>query len=86
MEIEYTHQAIEDLNYWKKTNNTIILKKIRTLIESIEKNPFEGIGKPEQLKYQKADFWSRRINQEHRLVYFILGDTISIISFRGHYN
>ena len=51
MEIEYTLKAQEDLLYWKKVNNIIVLKKIRNLIESIIETPFGGIGKPEQLKY-----------------------------------
>lgn len=64
MEIEYTLQAIEDIEYWKSVNNEQILKKVRVLIESILESPFEGIGKPELLKYDFAKCWSRRITQE----------------------
>ena len=61
--------ALSDLQYWKDAGNTIILKRIRQLIEAIQQSPFMGIGKPEKLKYNLAGKWSRRINSEHRLVY-----------------
>lgn len=85
MEIEYTLQAIEDIEYWKSVNNEQILKKVRVLIESILESPFEGIGKPELLKYDFAKFWSRRITQEHRLVYMVEGNLVTILSAKGHY-
>jgi len=72
MEIEYTLQAKEDIDYWKKSGNASILKKIRKLIEAITQSPFEGIGKPEALKYNLTGCWSRRINKEHRIVYAML--------------
>lgn len=68
MEIVYTIHAKEDLAYWKKLNNETILKRIRKLIESIIETPYEGIGKPEILKYNLSGCWSRRINKEHRLI------------------
>jgi toxin YoeB len=55
------------------------------LLLAIQENPFEGIGKPEQLKHSLSGSWSRRINQEHRLVYYVKTDTIEIESIRGHY-
>lgn len=85
MEIEYTYQAIEDLTFWKKTNNVLVLKKIRKLIESISQTPFEGIGKPEPLKYGLSGCWSRRINQEHRIVYEVRDNKIFILSLKEHY-
>ena len=85
MEIEYTLKAQEDLLYWKKVNNIIVLKKIRNLIESIIESPFEGIGKPEQLKYSLTGTWSRRIDREHRLVYEVSEQIVTILSLRGHY-
>jgi toxin YoeB len=85
MEIDYTLQAKEDLAYWKKVNNVIVLKKIRKLIESILETPFEGIGKPEPLKYSLSGTWSRRISQEHRLVYEVTGKLITVLSMKGHY-
>ena len=85
----FSPKAIEDLKYWKKTGNKIIQKKITSLIEAIQKNPYEGIGKPEPLKYNLSGAWSRRINQEHRLVYEINERNeiviLDILSLRGHY-
>ena len=61
-------------------------KRITQLIESIEKTPYEGIGKPERLKYHHSGKWSRRINDEHRIVYEVEKDEIYIWSLRGHYD
>ena len=85
MEIEYTLQAKEDLDYWKKSGNASILKKIRKLIEAIMQRPFEGIGKPEALKYNLTGCWSRRINKEHRIVYEVFDNKIIVHSLKGHY-
>ena len=85
MEIEYTLQAKEDLDYWKKSNNIPVLKKIRKLIEAIIQNPSQGIGKPEALKYDLSGCWSRRINKEHRIVYEVFDDKIIVHSLKGHY-
>ena len=85
MEIEYTLQAKDDLDFWKKYNNVAILKKIRKLIEAIMQNPYEGIGKPEPLKYSLVGCWSRRINKEHRIVYEVLDSKIIVHSLKGHY-
>jgi toxin YoeB len=87
MEIEFTDEALEHLKYFKKLNNSILLKKIRQLIESIVQTPFSGIGKPEALKYNYTGFWSRRINHEHPLVYKISEEknSITIYSLKGHY-
>ncbi|HWK56336.1 MAG TPA: Txe/YoeB family addiction module toxin [Parapedobacter sp.] len=89
MEVIYTPQAVEDLNYWKKSGNKAIQKKIQQLILAIIENPFEGIGKPEPLKHQLSGSWSRRINREHRIVYEIYNDHTVVIleiqSLRGHY-
>jgi toxin YoeB len=86
MEIEFTLKAEEDVDFWKRSGNKLIQKKIRKLLESIKKNPFEGIGKPEQLKYNWIGYWSRRINQEHRLIYEIRNNKILIHSLKGHYD
>ena len=85
MEIEYTLQAKEDLDSWKKANNIAVLKKIRKLIEAILQKPYEGIGKPEALRYNLSGCWSRRINKEHRIVYEIVDEKIIIHSLKGHY-
>ena len=78
--------ALEDLEYWKKSGNTIILKRIRQLLESIQQDPFEGIGKPERLKYNWSDWLSRRINEEHRIVYKSENNRIVVYSLRYHYH
>ena len=66
MEIEFTLKAKDDVDFWIKSGNNAVLKKIRTLLDSVQDTPFRGIGKPEQLKYEWIGYWSRRINQEHR--------------------
>jgi toxin YoeB len=86
MEISYTEEALKDIAYWKKSGNKGIQKKIQSLIEDIKSTPFEGIGKPEELKHNMASSWSRRINQEHRLIYRLMDtDKVEIESLRGHY-
>lgn len=85
MEIIFTLDAKEDLDYWKKTNNQKVLKKIRQLIESIQISPSKGIGKPEALKNNFSGCWSRRIDLEHRIIYEITDDFIYILSLKGHY-
>jgi len=85
MEIEFTIQAEQDLNYWKRTNNISVLKKIRVLLENILEAPFSGIGKPEALKHELSGKWSRRITQSDRLIYEIAGNKIYVFSLRGHY-
>ncbi len=69
MEIEIMPDARIDLDFWVKTGNKAVLKKITQLIESILEHPFEGIGKPEPLKYSLKGTWSRRINHSNRLIY-----------------
>jgi len=89
MKIVFTENAWEDLTYWIE-NDIDQLEKIKELINSIKTSPFKGIGKPEPLKHQLTGYWSRRINQEHRIVYEISGkkqvDQICIIiQLRFHY-
>jgi toxin YoeB len=86
VEVKYWQKALEDLDFWKKSGNKIIQKKISELIIDIEKTPYSGIGKPEQLKYNLAGKWSRRITKEHRLVYQINDDSVEILSLKGHYD
>ena len=76
--------ALEDIFYWIK-NDLKIVKKIFEVIESALKNPFQGIGKPEQLKYDLSGFWSRKIDIDNRLVYCVKDDYIIIASCRFHY-
>lgn len=89
MEIIYSPQAINDLNYWKRSGNKVIQKRIETLLVSMMKTPFEGIGNPKPLKYELSGYWSRRINKEHRIVYQVLEENKVIIlevqSLKDHY-
>ena len=84
MEIIYAKRALEDREYWVK-NNPKLLARIDQLIASILKTPFSGIGKPEPLRFEKTGYWSRRINQEHRLVYKIAKNKLYIAQCRYHY-
>jgi toxin YoeB len=85
--LKYSQKAQEDLQYWKKTNNIAVLKRIRKLLEIILETPFTGIGKPEPLKYDMAGSWSRRINNVDRLVYELKDNNdIYIYSMKGHYD
>ncbi len=85
MEIIFSPKAEEHLQYWKKTGDKRTMQKIENLLESIVVSPFEGIGKPEPLKHEFSGFWSRRITQEHRLVYRVSEDKIEVASLRFHY-
>jgi toxin YoeB len=89
MEVRYSKKAQKDLEFWSKSGNKNIIKKISELIKAIQLNPFEGIGKPEALKHDLSGYWSRRIDSEHRIIYEIIDentiDILSIISLKGHY-
>jgi toxin YoeB len=74
----------EDLTYWVKIDRKIALR-ILEIVEAILRNPFEGIGKPEPLRYLGSGVWSRRITQEHRIVYVVSDDKIDFIQCRYHY-
>jgi toxin YoeB len=74
----------DDLRYWVEKDRRTALR-IMTLIEAIMRDPFTGIGKPEPLRYLGADVWSRRITQEHRLVYLVSDDRIDVLQARYHY-
>lgn len=82
--IQWDFDAWEDYLYWQ-TQDKKMLKRINQLLKDISRSPFEGIGKPEPLKENLTGFWSRRINEEHRLVYAVEGNTVLIISCRSHY-
>ncbi|MBL7111029.1 MAG: Txe/YoeB family addiction module toxin [Bacteroidales bacterium] len=85
MRITFSKNAWEDYVSWQ-TEDKKILRKINELIKAINRNPFEGIGKPEPLKYDLAGFWSRRIDREHRLIYQVIDNEILIYSCRYHYD
>ncbi|MFR9771821.1 Txe/YoeB family addiction module toxin [Nocardia sp. SC052] len=84
MKLTFTDSAWGDYQWWLG-NDKRILRRINTLIEDIKRNGYEGIGKPEALKHTLAGYWSRRITQEHRIVYAIEDDAVVIISCRYHY-
>jgi len=85
IKIIYLPRAQDDLLYWKKSGNKGIQLRISKLIQSILDTPFEGIGKPEALKHDFVGWWSRRINEEHRLVYRVEEGKITIAQMRFHY-
>jgi toxin YoeB len=83
-DIVLNDQALDDLRYWS-LNDIRLLKKIFDLLVNMQRTPFEGLGKPEALKGDLKGYWSRRINEEHRIVYSVTNISITIISFRSHY-
>ncbi len=85
MNLTFTSDSWDDYLYWQK-NDKKITKRINQLIKEIKRNPFEGIGKPEPLKYDLAGLWSRRIDREHRLVYRVEKSDVFIYSCRYHYD
>jgi toxin YoeB len=85
MKFIFVEESWEDYLYWQK-NDKNKLKRINELLKDISRNPYHGIGKPEPLKYKYSGFWSRRINDEHRLIYQVKGDEILIAKCRYHYD
>jgi len=84
MNIQWTSFAWEDYLSWQE-DDKIKARRINTLIKDIQRTPFDGIGKPERLRHDKSAYWSRRIDQEHRLVYKVVNDTVYIVQCRFHY-
>lgn len=80
----WTDDAWSDYLYWS-TQDKKTLKRINQLLKDIDRNQFDGIGKPEPLKYELQGFWSRRIDDNNRLIYKIENDNIVILHCRGHY-
>jgi toxin YoeB len=85
LEITFSPKALEHLNFWKKSGNKSVQKKIHELIDSLQTTPFEGIGQPEALKHNLSGYWSRRINKQHRLIYQVKDKEIEITSLKDHY-
>ena len=77
-------EFIEDLRYWVETDRKLGLRAF-TLIEAILRDPFDGIGKPEPLKYLAPGAWSRRLTQEHRIVYLVRDDQVDFLQARSQY-
>ena len=84
MKLLFSENAWEDYLFWQKTDKKT-LKRINKLIKDIQRNKYEGLGKPEALKHTLSGYWSRRITNEHRIVYKIENDSILIAQLRYHY-
>ena len=84
MNVVFSPQAWEDYQHWQSVDRAII-KRINRLINEVRRNPYEGIGKPEPLKYGLVGAWSRRITDEHRLVYRVVNGDVEILQVRYHY-
>ena len=85
--IEYKKEALKDLKKHKKSGNQASIKKINKILAELEETPYEGEGQPEALKYELSGLWSRQINLEDRLIYYVEEDivTVFIVSAIGHY-
>ena len=84
MKLISSQDAWDDYLHWQKTDRRL-LNRVNLLIREVLRSPFEGIGKPEPLKHGLAGYWSRRINDEHRLVYKVEGESVMIAQCRYHY-
>jgi toxin YoeB len=80
----FTPHGWDDYQHWVQTDRTM-LKRVNRLVDDVLRDPFTGIGKPEQLRHALAGAWSRRISEEHRLVYLVDGDDVVILQARYHY-
>jgi len=85
MKLIFVDESWEDYLYWLKTDRKI-LDRINNLVKDISRNPYTGLGKPEPLKYKYQGYWSRRITEEHRLIYKVVNDEIHIAKCRFHYD
>jgi toxin YoeB len=84
MKLIFSEHAWKDYFYWQRTDKQLV-KRINSLIADIQRSPFKGIGKPEPLKHGLAGYWSRRINDEHRIVYKCEDRSIYFAQMRYHY-
>lgn len=84
MKLVFSEQAWEDYLHWQKTDRKTV-QRINTLVKEITRTPHEGVGKPELLKHALSGYWSRRINDEHRIVYKVADDSLFIAQLRYHY-
>lgn len=84
MRLVFTPHGRQDYLHWQTTDRAV-LKRVNRLIEDTLRDPFSGIGKPEQLRHALAGAWSRRITEEHRLVYLVDGDDLVVLQVRYHY-
>lgn len=84
MKLLFAAAAWEDYLYWQQQDRRM-LERINKLIREVQREPFAGVGKPEPLKHALAGWWSRRITEEHRMVYRVDGDVLQIAQLRYHY-
>lgn len=84
MKLIFSERAWEDYLHWQETDRQMVTR-INRLIREIQREPFSGIGKPEPLKHAFQGYWSRRINDEHRIVYKVQDDSLLIAQLRYHY-
>lgn len=77
-------EFIEDLRFWVATNRKVALRAL-AIVEAVLRDPFEGVGKPEPLKYLPSGTWSRRLTEEHRIVYRVTGERVDFLQARYHY-
>lgn len=84
MKVTFWAEAWDQYVWWQ-TNDRKMVRRINLLIEDVSRNGHEGLGKPEPLRGDLAGFWSRRIDQEHRLVYRLVGDEVQVLACRYHY-
>ena len=85
--LDFSQTAMKDIEYFKRLGDRSIIRKIDSLLKDLEQHPFTGIGRPEVLRFELSGFMSRRINGEHRLIYHINEDDLSVhvVSLKGHY-
>lgn len=84
MKLVFSDEAWDDYLYWQKQDRKMV-ERINKLIQEVKRDPFSGVGKPEPLKHALAGFWSRRITDEHRMVYRVEGAALQIAQLRYHY-
>ena len=84
MKLIFSEEAWEDYLYWQKQDRRMI-ERINKLVQEVQRAPFSGVGKPEPLKHALSGYWSRRITDEHRMVYRIEGDSLLLAVLRYHY-
>jgi toxin YoeB len=84
VKLVFADEAWDDYLYWQKQDRKMV-ERINKLIQEVRRDPFTGVGKPEPLKHALAGFWSRRITDEHRMVYRVEGDSLLIAQLRYHY-
>ena len=84
MKLIFSEHAWEDYLYWQRTDKKV-LRRINALLKEVQRSPFTGVGKPEPLRHNLSSYWSRRVTDEHRLIYKREGDGLLIVQLRYHY-